>query len=42
LSEKEHSLNGEHNSDYDHDAFMGEEAGQFDDLSPDESKKRLG
>ena len=43
LSDKEHDLHGEHNNDYDHDAFLGEdEAKEFDDLSPEESKRRLG
>ncbi|XP_052265935.1 calumenin-B-like isoform X1 [Dreissena polymorpha] len=42
LSNKEHDLNGEHNADYDHDAFMGKEAGEFEDLTPEESRKRLG
>ena len=32
-----------HNADYDHDAFLGrEEAQTFDELSPEESKERLG
>ncbi|XP_052798594.1 calumenin-like isoform X2 [Mya arenaria] len=42
LSDKEHELNGEHNNDYDHDAFMGEEASEFEDLTQEESQKRLG
>ena len=29
------------NSDYDHEAFLGEEAKTFDDLTPEESKSRL-
>lgn len=34
---------GVHNSDYDHEAFLGEEAAQtFDQLSPAEAKRRLG
>ena len=38
LSEKEPG-----SPDYDHEAFVGsEEAGEFNDLSPDESKRRLG
>ncbi|CAH0386853.1 unnamed protein product [Bemisia tabaci] len=42
LSDKEHYHNEEHNADYDHDAFLGEDAKTFDQLSPEESKKRLG
>jgi len=45
LSEKEHYGADEkhHNADYDHDAFLGrEEAQTFDELSPEESKERLG
>ena len=33
----------QHNLEYDHDAFLGkEEAKSFDELSPDESRRRLG
>lgn len=33
----------EHNPEYDHEAFLGkEEAKEYDELSPEESKKRLG
>ena len=43
LSDKDHFINEEHNSDYDHEAFMGkEEAHEYEDLSPEESKERLG
>ena len=28
--------------DYDHEAFLGEDAHEFDDLDPEESKRRLG
>lgn len=28
-------------TEYDHEAFLGEEAKTFDDLSPEESKQRL-
>ncbi|XP_059170664.1 calumenin-like isoform X1 [Physella acuta] len=42
LSDEEHEVHGEHNNDYDHDAFLGhEEAETFDQLSPEESKRRL-
>ena len=41
LSDQPHmSLDG-HNKDFDHEAFLGEDAKTFDQLSPQESKKRL-
>ena len=41
LSDKEHE--DDDNFDYDHDAFLGqEEAKTFDQLTPEESKERLG
>ncbi len=42
LSSHKHYENEEHNADYDHEAFLGEEAKTFDQLSPEESKERLG
>lgn len=42
LSDKEHFENEHHNPEYDHEAFLGEEAKTFDQLSPEESKRRLG
>ncbi|XP_062592134.1 calumenin-B-like isoform X1 [Saccostrea cucullata] len=43
LSEAEHEHEGEHNADYDHEAFLGkDEAKTFDQLTPEESKERLG
>ena len=44
MSEHEHfDGEGEHNADYDHDAFLGEEeAKEFDKLTPEESLRRLG
>ncbi len=42
LSEKAHFEGDRHNSNFDHDAFLGEEAKTFDQLSPEESKERLG
>ncbi|KAK9497253.1 hypothetical protein O3M35_004607 [Rhynocoris fuscipes] len=42
LSDKPHYENDEHNSEYDHEAFLGEESKTFDQLSPDESRRRLG
>lgn len=42
LSNEEHEVAGQHNNDYDHDAFLGhDEAETFDQLSPEESKIRL-
>ena len=32
---------GLHNSDFDHEAFMGDEAKEFKNLTPEESKERL-
>lgn len=42
LSDKKHFDKEEHNADYDHEAFLGDEAKAFDQLSPEESKARLG
>ncbi|KAL1506394.1 hypothetical protein ABEB36_005765 [Hypothenemus hampei] len=42
LSDKEHFQNEQHNPEYDHEAFLGEEAKTFDQLPPEESKRRLG
>ncbi|RZB89888.1 calumenin [Asbolus verrucosus] len=42
LSDKEHFENEHHNPQYDHEAFLGEEAKTFDQLPPEESKRRLG
>lgn len=38
-----HGEDGEHNVEFDHEAILGsvKEAEEFDQLSPDESKKRL-
>lgn len=44
LSEEEH-FKGEdldHNAEYDHEAFLGKEKKKFDELTPEESKERLG
>ena len=36
-------MGDDHNPDYDHEAFLGEEeAREFDQLTPEESKRRLG
>ena len=42
LSEEEHFKEEEHNAEYDHDAFLGKEKKKFDELTPEESKERLG
>ena len=39
LSEHDHNDDLDH--DYDHEAFLGDEAHEFDDLSPEESQRRL-
>lgn len=39
---QEHFHGEEHDTDYDHDAFLGEEASDFENLSPEESMERLG
>lgn len=42
MSSEDHYVNSQHNSAYDHEAFLGEEAKTFDQLSPEESTRRLG
>ena len=42
LSDQDHYDGAhEHNVEYDHEAFLGDEANEFDDLSPEESKEKL-
>lgn len=42
LSHAKHFEDETHNKQYDHDAFLGEEeAKTFDELSPEESQRRL-
>ncbi|XP_023933064.1 calumenin-A-like [Lingula anatina] len=42
LSDEQHYEGEEHNAEYDHEAFLGqEEAKTFDQLTPEESKERL-
>ncbi|XP_043577801.1 calumenin-like [Bombus pyrosoma] len=41
-SNEEHYVNSQHNPAYDHEAFLGEEAKTFDQLTPEESTRRLG
>ena len=43
LSDKEHfDKDGKHNEEYDHEAFLGKEKKSFDQLTPEESKEKLG
>ena len=43
LSEQEHNPGNEHNPEFDHEAFLGKDAAKtFDELTPDESKEKLG
>lgn len=43
LSDQEHyDKEGEHNAEYDHEAFLGKQKKSFDQLTPEESKERLG
>lgn len=42
MSEKKHGDGSEHDSDYDHEAFLGKSATEFDDLTPEQSKEKLG
>ena len=43
LSDEVHYKETEHNNEYDHQAFLGNEQKKtFDELSPEESKLRLG
>ena len=43
LSKESHleHLDGDHDQDFDHKAFLGEEAEEFRELTPEESKERL-
>ncbi|XP_039294645.1 calumenin isoform X1 [Nilaparvata lugens] len=41
-SGNQHFDHGHHNAQYDHEAFLGEEAKTFDQLTPEESQRRLG
>jgi len=42
LSDKKHYEHEAHNVEYDHEAFLGEDAKKFDQLTPEESRRRLG
>lgn len=39
---KQHMEGEEHSKQYDHEQFLGEEAKSFDQLPPEESRRRLG
>ena len=41
LSEKDHTVGGEHNTEYDHEAFLGDMKDEYDELPPEEAQKRL-
>ena len=42
ISDADHYKSGEHDSSYDHDAFLGKAHGhEFDSLDPKEAKRRL-
>lgn len=42
MSDQEHFIKSHHNPEYDHEAFLGEDAKSFNQLSPEESTRRLG
>lgn len=42
VNHAKHFQNDEHNKQYDHEAFLGEDAKKFDQLEPEESRRRLG
>lgn len=42
INHVQHFQNDEHNKQYDHEAFLGEDAKTFDQLEPEESRRRLG
>lgn len=43
LSHAQHFQDDTHNTQYDHEAFLGEDqAKTFDQLAPEESRRRLG
>lgn len=41
VSNEEHFKGEEHNNEYDHEAFLGDEKKTYDQLTPEESKERL-
>jgi len=43
LSDEIHFRDDEHNSDYDHEAFLGkDQVKEFEHMEPDDSKEQLG
>ncbi|CAL8092146.1 unnamed protein product [Calicophoron daubneyi] len=42
LSKAPHDVHGEHNPQYDRDAFLGEDAKRFEDMTPEEGRNQLG
>ena len=43
LSNEIHFRDDEHNSDYDHEAFLGkDDVKEFEHMTPEDSKKQLG
>lgn len=41
-SQQQHFRGEEHDPNYDHEAFLGQEAEEFDNLTQEESQRRLG
>lgn len=41
VSTEDHFKGEEHNADYDHEAFLGDEKKTYDQLTPEESRERL-
>lgn len=41
-SQQQHFRGEEHDPSYDHEAFLGQEAEEFDNLTQEESQRRLG
>ena len=41
LSDEEHFKDGEHNAEFDREAFLGDRKEEFDHLSPEEAQRRL-
>lgn len=41
LSDKDHTVDGEHGTEYDHEAFLGDMKDEYDELPPEEAKRRL-
>ena len=41
VSDEQHFKDEDHNSEYDHEAFLGDEKKTYDQLTPEESTERL-